>query len=148
MTNARTWAHRAVAILWVVWGLVHLLAGVMTMSLEAAAAVAGIADGVARAELADLSYHAAAGAILDQHGWNLAWIGVTTVVCGVFVWRQNKTAAWVAALVGGMADLGYFIFLDLPGHVNFMPGTLMTLVSGSAIVLTGWVWLAPGGVSK
>ena len=50
------------------------------------------------------------------------------------------TAAWVAALTGGMADIGYFVFMDLGGYVNFMPGGLMTYVSASAILLSGWVW--------
>ncbi|MEO1641358.1 MAG: hypothetical protein AAFU41_19155 [Pseudomonadota bacterium] len=51
------------------------------------------------------------------------------------------TAIWVTAMVGGLADLGYLIFVDLPGFVNFFPGTVMTFVSGTAIVLSFMVWL-------
>lgn len=142
MTNVQTWALRAAGLLWVFWGVVHLLAGVLTMSLETAAAVAGIADAVDPELLKSLDYHAAAGAVIKQHGWNLAWIGITTIVCGVFVWRRNMTAIWLAALVGGMADIGYFVFLDLAGHVNFAPGTVMTLVSSVAIFSSGWVWFS------
>lgn len=145
MMNANTWALRSITILWIIWGLVHVLAGVMTMSLEPAVAIAGIADGVDPRALTDLDYHPAAGAVLRQHGWNLAWLGATTVACGVLIWRRSETALWLAALVGGMADLGYFIFLDLPGHVNFVPGTVMTLVSGSAIVSSAWIWLSRRG---
>ena len=43
--------------------------------------------------------------------------------------------------IGGLADLGYLLFVDLPGYVNFFPGAVMTFVSGSAIVLSFWVWL-------
>ena len=39
-----------------------------------------------------------------------------------------------------MADIGYFVFMDLGGYVNFMPGGLMTYVSAAAILLSGWVW--------
>jgi len=140
MTNAQLWALRIAGILWVLWGLVHLFAGLMTMSQETAAAVAAIADGTEA--LGGLPYHPAAGGVIKQHGWNLAWIGATTTVGGVFVWRANRTAIWVSALVGGMADLGYFLFLDLPGFVNFVPGTVMTLVSSAAIALSAWVWLS------
>jgi len=140
MTSGQTGALRVSGVLWVLWGLVHVLAGVMTMSLDTAAAIAGIADGVDPSRLSELSYHAAAGAVVKQHGWNLAWIGATTIVGGVFVWRGSRTALWVSVLVGGMADLGYFLFLDLPGHVNFVPGTVMTLISGSAVTLSAWVW--------
>ena len=52
------------------------------------------------------------------------------------------TAIWVTALVGGMADIGYFVFLDRPGFVNVIPGTLMTVFSATAIVLSGWVWFS------
>ncbi len=45
-------------------------------------------------------------------------------------------------MVGGLADLGYLLFVDLPGHVNFFPGTLMTFISGGAVVLSFRVWLS------
>ncbi len=40
---------------------------------------------------------------------------------------------FLAALVGGLADVGYLVFLDLGGYVNFVPGTLMTIFSATAI---------------
>ena len=40
------------------------------------------------------------------------------------------------------AVAGYFLFMDLGGFVNFVPGTIMRLVSASAILLSGWVWLS------
>lgn len=142
MTKAQTRALRVAAVLWVIWGLVHLFAGVMTMSQETNHAVAGVADAVDRDTLTVLEYHSAAGALIAQHGWNLAWIGLTTMIGGVFVWRGSVTAICYSALVGGMADLGYFLFMDLPGHVNFVPGTIMTFVSGAAILLSAWTWFS------
>jgi len=76
------------------------------------------------------------GAIMNQHGWNLIWFGVATTVGAVFIWKGSLTAIWVSAMVGGLADLGYFIFLDLGGYVKFIPGTVMTIVSFSAILLS------------
>ncbi len=71
----------------------------------------------------------------------------------MFLWRGEastnwRTAAWVAALTGGLADVGYFVFMDLGGYVNFMPGGLMTYVSASAILLSGWVWFATRSASE
>lgn len=126
---------RVSAVLWVVWGLVHVLAGVLTLSQDTAGAVQGIADAVDPATL-EWDYPAAAGAIIQQHGFNLLWIGVFTTVGAVFIWRRSATGVVVTALVGGLTDLGYFLFLDLGGYVRFVPGTLMTIVSGSAIVLS------------
>jgi len=139
MTGTQEKALRVAAALWVIWGLVHMLAGAIVLSSDAAGGASAIADAVPAAALAG-DYHAALGAILNQHGWNLGWFGAATVIGGVLIWRGSATAIWVSALIGGLADLGYFMFLDLGGHVNFVPGTVMTLVSGSAIILSGYAW--------
>lgn len=54
--------------------------------------------------------------------------------------RSSYAAVLLAALVGGLTDLGYFIFLDLGGFVKFVPGTLMTLVSSAAIITGFWAY--------
>ncbi len=124
---------RVAAGLWVIWGLVHMFAGIVTIGRDTPEAVQGIADDVEPAVL-DVAYPDAAGAIIDQHGFNLLWIGAVTLVCAFFIWRRSLNAVLLAALVGGLADIGYFVFMDLGGYVNFIPGTLMTLVSASAII--------------
>ena len=127
------------AVLWLIWGLVHVFAGVMTMSFilsdDIAGAVGGIADAIDPSTLA-MNYPDAAGAVIGQHGFNLFWIGLVTTICSVFIWRKNGNAIFLAAITGGLADLGYFLFMDLGGFVNFVPGTVMTLVSSAAIILS------------
>ncbi|MEM9989869.1 MAG: hypothetical protein AAF723_10160, partial [Pseudomonadota bacterium] len=56
--------------LWVVWGLVHMFAGVLTMASDTPTAIGNIADAVDRTTLA-MTYPDAAGAIINQHGFNL-----------------------------------------------------------------------------
>ena len=124
------------AILWVIWGLVHALAGVLTISQVAPASIAGVADAVDPSVFHE-TYHAATDALINQHGFNLLWIGVFTIVGGVYIWRDSAIWMGFTAIVGGVTDVGYFLFMDLGGFVNFVPGTVMTLVSGSAIVLSG-----------
>ncbi|MEO0402611.1 MAG: hypothetical protein AAF214_09580 [Pseudomonadota bacterium] len=131
---------KVTAVLWVIWGLVHALAGVLTIAQDTAGAAAGIADAINPA-LFVLDYPDAMGGLINQHGWNLLWGGAVTVIGALFIWRANMTAIWVTAMVGGLLDIGYFVFMDLPGYVNFMPGTVMTLVSSAAILLSGWVWI-------
>ncbi len=144
MSNAKTNALKAAAILWVVWGLVHAFAGIMVMSSNASGGFQAVADGVAP-DLLATDYHGAVGGILNQHGWNLAWFGIATVVGALFVWRQYLTAIWVTCMVGVLADFGYLLFVDLPGYVNFFPGTVMTFISGAAVILSFWVWLTERG---
>ena len=128
-----TWLLRVAAGLWVVWGLVHALAGVLTMSRDTAEAVQGIADGVEPTSL-EMDYPDAVGAVINQHGFNLLWIGLVTIICAYFIVRRSVAAVFLAALVGGLADVGYFLFLDLGGYVEFVPGTVMTIFSATAIV--------------
>ena len=116
-------------------GAVHVLAGAITISKETPQAVAGIADAV-DAETLDVPYPDAAGAVINQHGFNLLWIGIVTTICAFFVWRGSKPAMYLAVLVAGLADIGYFLFMDLGGHVNFVPGTVMTLICLAAVVLS------------
>jgi hypothetical protein len=130
---------KVAAVLWVIWGLVHLLAGVIVLTSDASGGFAAIADAI-DAETLAADYAPAVGGILNQHGWNLGWFGVATIVGGVLVWKGNVTAIWVTGMVGGLADLGYLLFVDFPGYVNFFPGTVMTFVSGSAILLSFYVW--------
>jgi len=126
-------------VLWIIWGLVHILAGVMTMkgvlTDDISASLIGIADGV-NPEILSMDYPEAAGAVIGQHGFNLLWIGLVTFISAFFIWKGNQYAIFLAAICGGLADLGYFLFLDLGGFVNFVPGTIMTLISSAAIFLS------------
>lgn len=144
MTDTHKLALKIAAGLWVVWGLVHCLAGVIVLSSDAGGAFAAVADAVDPAALAG-DYHPAVGGLINQHGWNLLWFGAATLIGAVFIWRANMTAIWVTAMVGGFADLGYFFFVDLPGFVHFIPGTLMTIVSASAIILSFWAYAGGRG---
>jgi len=127
------------AILWVIWGLVHAFAGVMTISGDTATAAAGTADAVDPATLA-MDYPDAVDAIINQHGFNLLWAGIVTIIGGIFIWRKSVAAIFVTALVGGLLDLGYFIFIDLGGYNNFVPGTVMTIISATAIALSFYAY--------
>ena len=126
---------KIITVLWIIWGAVHALAGVLTISQVAPTSIASIADAVDPAVFHE-TYHAAADALINQHGYNLLWIGLFTVLGGVFIWRGSATWLFFTAIVGGVTDVGYFVFMDLGGYVNFFPGTVMTIISGSAIVLS------------
>ncbi|MEO0400362.1 MAG: hypothetical protein AAF224_13180 [Pseudomonadota bacterium] len=140
MTERQALALKIAAVLWVIWGAVHMLAGAIVIPASASAGFAAIADAVDPA-LLEADYHPAVSGILNQHGWNLLWGGLATVVGAFFIWRKNLTAIWVTGMVGGLLDIGYLVFVDFPGFVHFIPGTLMTFISGSAVILSFWVWL-------
>ncbi len=139
MKQSFTVLLRVSAVLWVIWGVVHLLAGVLILSGDTTSGFQAIADAV-DPETLEMDYPAAVGGVLSQHAWNLAWGGLVTIIGAVFIWRRNRTAIWVTAMIGGLLDLGYFLFVDLAGYALFVPGTVMTIVSALAILLSFRVW--------
>lgn len=131
------------SILWIIWGVVHMFAGIMTdnfiLSGDIVGAVSGVADAIDPESL-QVDYPDAAGALIGQHGFNLLWVGLVTLICSFFIWKGNKNAIFLAAIAGGLTDLGYFLFMDLGGYVNFAPGTIMTIVSSLAIVTSFYAY--------
>jgi len=125
------------SVLWVIWGIVHMFFGGFILYLvsigDTSRIVAEVANNVSP-ELVKMDYHSAANAMFGQHGWNLLWFGIVTVIAAFYVWKGNKNAIFLAAIVGGLADLGYFMFMDLGGYVLFFPGKLMTYIALAAIV--------------
>lgn len=130
------------SILWIVWGLFHVFVGVFLLYLlinnQTAEALNGIA-GTVSLESLQMEYPYAAIATLKQHAFNLGWFGLVTLVAGIFIWKKNPRAIWLAALVGGLGDLGYFIFIDL-ADLAIPPGPQMTWISGLAIILSFYVY--------
>lgn len=147
MTDSQSLALKVAAVLWVIWGLVHTFAGVMVLTSDATGGFQAIADAVDPVAL-EADYHAAVGGVLNQHAWNLGWFGIATIIGAILIWRQNTTAIWVTGMVGGLADIGYLLFVDFPGYVNFVPGTIMTFISASAVALSFWVWFSVRRVTQ
>lgn len=134
---------KTASILWIIWGIVHIFAGAITMykiiTDDISGSISGIADAVDPVTV-QMIYPDAAGAIIGQHGFNLFWIGMVTLICAFYIWKGNKNAIFLAAITGGLADLGYFLFLDLGGFVKFVPGSIMTIVSSLAIILSFYAY--------
>ncbi len=126
------------SILWIVWGLFHVFVGVFLLYFllnnQTAEALNGIAGKVSLESL-QMNYPDAAIATLKQHAFNLGWFGIVTFISGFYVWKKNVHALLLCALIGGLGDFGYFLFIDLEG-LAIPPGPQMTWISGLAIILS------------
>lgn len=133
---------RVSSVLWIIWGVFHLFVGVFLLYLlfngQTAEALNGIAGKVTLESL-QMDYPLTVIATLKQHAFNLGWFGIVTSIAGIFIWKKNTIAIWLAALIGGLGDLGYFIFIDL-ADLAIPPGPQMTWISGLAIVLSLYVY--------
>ncbi|MEM9440330.1 MAG: hypothetical protein AAGA73_07795 [Pseudomonadota bacterium] len=133
MSSSQKIALKVATVLWIIWGIVHALAGTSIIAGDTISGFQAIGDAVEPAEL-KANYHPAVGAVLNQHAWNLLWFGVVTMIGAVFIWKGAVNTIWMTAIVGGLADPG--------GYAKFFPGTVMTIVSATVIILSFWVWLS------
>jgi hypothetical protein len=81
---------------------------------------------------------------LFQSAWNLACFSVAAIgVALALNWRNHRWGYWINLGVIGVADVGFIIFVLLPGYLRPWPGLLGPLVWLVGLALTT-VGLAQG----
>lgn len=139
MTNkTATWLLRISAILWGIWGVFHFAMGVVIVAMLATENPEGDLSAVPVAVDVIMMGKPTLFAIvpaLQQLGFLLAVIGAVVSIGCVYMWKKNAMAIVVCALTGGLADLGYFLCVDLAGYAE-PPGPQMTYISASAVILS------------
>lgn len=69
---------------------------------------------------------------LAEHNFNNMWFGLVVTVGSVLVWRGSRLGVLLCAIVGGLAHLGFAIFLVLPGYAGPI-GIAMTFIAAAAL---------------
>ena len=100
-------AYKIGAVLYVLWGLLHIIA---------AYRVYGSASGVADPALA---------ARIAQAGWNLGILAIfSLVIAAKFNWRNDRLGYWLNLSVVSAGDIGFIVLVLLPGHFPLVQGML------------------------
>src|SRR5258707_1080342 len=111
------------AVLYVVWGLLHLMAARGLHNLAPA-----IPEGLARGRV-------------EQAAWNLAVFALQAMVVAVLLnWRNDRIGYWLNIIVVGIVDLGYFVLVIVPGYV---PASLIAF-AGPIIYVIGAMFSTAG----
>lgn len=98
---------RAGAIAYIIWGLLHVEAARSVYTLGASLE-AGMVQGR-----------------IYQDAWNLLCFAVLAVVVAVvFNWRNSRMGYWLNLLVVSATDIGFIVFILLPGYLPLIPGVL------------------------
>ena len=93
--------------LYVIWGLLHV-----------EAAREAFAQGMT------LSAGAVQGKIY-QDAWNLLFFALFSIVVAArYNWKNSNTGYWLNLVVVSAADIGFLVFILIPGNVAFFPGIL------------------------
>ena len=124
---------RAAGVLWAMWGLLHLLAGLSVVKTFASE-VAGVPESVMLRVMGDeIPFHVRR--TLAEHSFNNTWFGLVVLVGSVLVWKGSRQGVLLCTVVGGLAHLGFAIFLVVPGFSNAV-GVAMTVIAAVAVALS------------
>ena len=95
------------SILYVLWGVLHIVAAFKVYTLGQS-----LEPGMVQ------------GRIL-QDAWNLLFVALFgSVVAIKYNWRNSKLGYWLNLVVVSAADIGFIIYLLIPGYLPLVPGAL------------------------
>jgi hypothetical protein len=60
-----------------------------------------------------------------QDAWNLLFFAIFAIVVAIFFnWKNSRLGYWMNLTVVSAGDIGYIVFVLVPGYVPLMPGAL------------------------
>ena len=118
------------SITYVLWGILHIEAArkvyVLGQTLDA-----GMVQGR-----------------IFQDAWSLLFFAVFGIVVAIFLnWKNSRLGYWLNLAVVSAGDIGYILFVLVPGYVPFMPGALGPILWVLAVLFStiGIVSASQGG---
>jgi hypothetical protein len=95
------------SITYVLWGILHI---------EAARKVYVLGQSLDPGMLQGRIY---------QDAWNLLFFALFGIVVGAILnWKNSRLGYWLNLVVVSAGDIGYILFVLIPGYVPLMPGAL------------------------
>ncbi len=102
---------RTGSILYILWGVLHIVAAFKVYTLGQT-----------------LEPDMVQGRVL-QDAWNLLFFALFGMAVAIkYNWRNNKLGYWLNFVVISAGDVGFIIFLLIPGYVPLVPGALGPLL--------------------
>jgi hypothetical protein len=93
------------SVLYVLWGMLHLVAAYQEFLLGAS-----LDPGPVKGKI-------------NQGAWDLLFIASASIVIAViYNWKNEALGYWLNLLIVSIADIGFIIFVLLPGFVTIIPG--------------------------
>ena len=107
------------ALSYIIWGLLHILA-----AFEETTLARNLEPGLVQAKL-------------NQGAWNLLFFALFAIVVAVrYNWKNDLLGYWLNLVVVSAADIGFVVFVLLPGHVVLFPGILGPVFWVAGLVFT------------
>lgn len=111
--------HKIGAVLYLLWGLLHVKASIATyqlgMTLEP-----GIVQGR-----------------VYQDAWNLAFFAIAVSIVAVLLnWRNSRLGFWLNFSLATVTDLGFILHVLVPGYIPMIPGVAGPVLWVFAVIFT------------
>ena len=102
---------RTGSILYVLWGILHIVAAVKVYTLGQS-----IEPGTIQGRI-------------FQDAWNLLFFALFGMAVAIkYNWFNSKLGYWLNLVVISAGDIGFIIFLLIPGYIPLVPGALGPLM--------------------
>ena len=99
------------AVLYILWGLLHIVAAYKVFSLGQT-----IEQGMVQGRL-------------FQDAWNLLFFAIFGIVVAIFFnWKNNKIGYYLNLVVLSAGDIGFIITILLPGYLPLFPGAIGPII--------------------
>lgn len=139
-------SHKIATVIWVLWGILHAAGGaflLLNLSDTGAAFILSRFSGIdvpVSAFPADI--YDIAGAIYNQHAWNLIWIGLLGIAVAILLnWKNSTRGFWFNLTLISSADMGQVLFLQVPGHIGWVDGSAGPILWVSGAIFAGHAYL-------
>lgn len=115
------------AVCFVLWGLLHILGGIVILM----AVGESPAEGFAVYRESSAEYTELAGDILGYLAYGFVWLGLVVGYVGIRQnWNNSMAGLTLNTAVVAFVELGAIVFLILPGHLSWgeaAPGLILFL---------------------
>jgi len=134
-------AHKIGAVLYALWGILHVLSGIGFLYGISKAGAAGAIGLLGNPDnVIPQNFTGVALGLLTQHSWNLVIAGLFAFAIAVTMnWRNSRLGYWLNLYVIGAFDLAFIFAVVLPGYTSVMTGWL-----GPALWVLGAVFSTIG----
>lgn len=107
------------SFLYVIWGLLHIQAAYDAFLLGTS-----INPGEIQGKI-------------NQDAWNLLFFALFSIAIGIkYNWKNSKLGYWLNLVMVSATDIGFIIFVLVPGYVAIFPAILGPVFWGSAAIFS------------
>ena len=97
--------HKIGAVLYLLWGLLHIKAAIVTYQLGAT-----LEPGLVQGRV-------------YQDAWSLVFFAISVSVIAVLLnWRNSRLGFWLNLGLASVTDIGFIIHVLAPGYIPMIPG--------------------------